>query len=119
MNKPFVGKHYVVALKGWPELSARERIAAEVRFATEFERALGGADAIPDSWAAYLDALEADPGPDDVQAARCAFVQAQRRAAAAGWSSLAAPPADAHFKLETDAAAGQISEVADRYFARR
>jgi hypothetical protein len=118
MNKPFFGKHYVVALKGWPELSARERIAAEVRFATEFERALGGVEDLPEASAAYLDALEADPGPDDVQAARCAFVQAQQTATAAGWSGLAKPPADAYFKLETEAA-GQIGDVADSYFAHR
>lgn len=115
MNDPFIGQHYVVALKGWPELPARERIAAEVRFATEFECALGGAEAIPEAWTAYMDALEA--GTDDPGVAECAFVRARESAAVAGWQGLAKPPG-AYFALETEGD-HQVSEIENSYFAGR
>lgn len=54
---------YTVALQGWPELPATNRIAAEVRFISEFERALGGLEGIAPAYAEEEEAYGALTGP--------------------------------------------------------
>jgi hypothetical protein len=51
---------YTVALQDARDLPQRERIAAEVRFATELERRLGGADNVAQVYAAWVAASETD-----------------------------------------------------------
>ena len=77
---------YSVRLASWPELPVRERIAAEVRYAVELERAFG----TPEQVCVAL--LEA----------RDAVRQAERAAQVAGWRGLPDRPADAAFQLSVE-----------------
>jgi hypothetical protein len=51
---------YTVALQDARDLPQRDRIAAEVRFATELERRLGGAQGVAQVYAAWVAASETE-----------------------------------------------------------
>jgi hypothetical protein len=64
MNKP-----YIVALQEARDLSLRQRIQAEVRFAAELERALGGEDAVAETYRCWISASQVDTSELDAQTA--------------------------------------------------
>jgi hypothetical protein len=51
-------KPYTVSLQDFPGLPIPNRIAAEVRYVRELERALGGPDAVPKVYEAWVEASE-------------------------------------------------------------
>jgi hypothetical protein len=85
MNKP-----YTVALQEAPGLPVRDRIEAEVRFARELERALGGEDAVAETYRSWINANEADASELDAQTAEKAvrWPRAAEVATRAGLSKL-------------------------------
>lgn len=97
MDKP-----YTVALIGWPELPAAAKIAAEVRFATEFERLLGGSDRVMPAWVEHEITVEEIRGPADMRPLETAYAQAIAAASDAGWRGLAERPLGAAFRVWTD-----------------
>jgi hypothetical protein len=82
MNKP-----YIVALQEARDLSLRQRIQAEVRFAAELERALGGEDAVAETYRCWISASQVDTSELDAQTATNA-VRWPRAAEAATRSAL-------------------------------
>lgn len=97
MDKP-----YSVALQGVEGLPGAERIAAEMRFIRELERAIGGSDAVSHVYRAWLDACEADPTELSNETSSLAvkwpkaFAAAQR----AGLKNIG--ESDAHFELRLE-----------------
>jgi hypothetical protein len=94
MNKP-----YTVALQEAPGLPVRDRIEAEVRFARELERALGGEDAVAETYRSWINASEADANELDAQTAEKAvrWPRAADAATRAGLSKLGF--AEAYFEV--------------------
>lgn len=97
MDKP-----YTVALLGWPELPAPARIAAEVRFIIEFERALGGLDGIAQAYAEQEEVIESLQGPDDLRPLHTSWARSKEIAALAGWRGLPERPSGACFRIDIE-----------------
>ena len=76
---------YAVSLQNWPDLGAPDRIAAEVRYAIELERAFGTPEQVCQAWG---DATEAG-----------AWQQAEHSATQADWRGLPVRPAHACFQV--------------------
>ncbi|MDB5941862.1 MAG: hypothetical protein JWQ13_1428 [Ramlibacter sp.] len=98
-------KPYTVALNDAAELPVAERIAAEVRFIKEIERALGGADEVVRVYRAWIDASESDASELDGESASLAvrWPKAMTAAARAGMRNLGEMP-EAHFELRLERA---------------
>jgi hypothetical protein len=82
MNKP-----YTVALQEARDLPVRDRIDAEVRFARELERTLGGEDAVADVYRSWITANESEATHLDTDTAEKA-VRWPRAADAASHAAL-------------------------------
>jgi hypothetical protein len=97
MNKP-----YCVALQEAPDLPMRDRIEAEVRFARELERALGGEEAVAETYRSWINATEADANELDAQTAEKAvrWPRAAEAATRAGLSKLGF--AEAYFEVRLE-----------------
>lgn len=93
-------KPYTVALQEARDLPMRERIEAEVRFAKELERALGGEDAVAEVYKAWLDASESEANQIDTSTAMKAvrWPRAADAARQAGFSKLG-DIGEAHFEV--------------------
>ncbi|RYX97021.1 MAG: hypothetical protein EOO28_04510 [Comamonadaceae bacterium] len=53
---------YTVTLQGMDDLPSAERMASEIRFIRQLEKALGGADGVLSVYGAWRDASESEPG---------------------------------------------------------
>lgn len=97
MHKP-----YTVALLGAHNLPVRDRIEAEVRFARELERVLGGGEYVAESYAAWLRVNECEASHIDretsISAAR--WPVAMNAAIQAGLSRLNNVSSQFHVRLE-------------------
>lgn len=100
--EPVMDKPYTVALMGWPDVPAAARIAAEVRFATEFERILAGVAGIMAAWVENEEVIESLAGPDDMRLLSTAWARALEGAADAGWRGMPERPARACFRVVTE-----------------
>lgn len=101
---------YTVALNDAPELPVAERIAAEVRFAREIEKALGGADEVVRVYRAWLEASECEAGQLDGESAALAvrWPKAMGDATRSGLRN-AGEMSEAHFELRLErAGAGSL-----------
>ena len=98
MNKP-----YTVALADAADLPVAHRISAEVRFITEIERALGGADEVALVYRAWLEASECQANDVDAQSAVLAvrWPKAMDAATRAGMRNLG-DIGEAHFQLRLE-----------------
>jgi hypothetical protein len=96
-------KPYIVALHEARDLPVRERIEAEVRFARELERALGGEQAVAEVFKAWRDASESDANELDRVTAEKAvrWPRAVDAATQAGFSKLGAM-GEAHFEIRLE-----------------
>jgi hypothetical protein len=94
---------YTVALQDGRDLPTRERIDAEVRFARELERALGGKEAVAEVYKAWMDASEFEANQIDnstaVKAVR--WPRAFDAARQAGFSKLG-DIGEAHFEVRLE-----------------
>jgi hypothetical protein len=104
MNKP-----YTVAIHEARDLSVRERIDAEVRFARALERSLGGEQAVADVYRSWISANESDAGDLDVQTAEMAvrWPRAADAATQAGLSNVGMSEAYFEVRLERRPADGR------------
>lgn len=82
-NESLVTTLYTVALQESLDLPIRERTEAEVRFAKELERAVGGEDAVAEVYKAWLDVSESEANQIDSSTATKAV--RRHRPADAGW----------------------------------
>lgn len=91
---------YTVALQDGRDLPTRERIDAEVRFARELERALGGEEAVADVYRAWVEASESEANQIDTSTAVKAvrWPRAVDAATRAGFSKLG-DVGEAHFEI--------------------
>ena len=93
---------YTVTLQGFDDLPAAERIACELRFIKELEKALGGADGVVSVYGAWRDASESEPGELSAATSNLAmkwpkaFESAQR----SGLKNVG--ESDAHFELRVE-----------------
>lgn len=96
-------KPYTVALQQATDLPIRERIEAEVRFAKELERALGGEDAVAEVYKAWLDASESEANQIDTSTATKAvrWPKAAEAARQAGFRKLG-DIGEAHFEIRLE-----------------
>jgi hypothetical protein len=99
----FMTRPYTVALRDAPELPAAERIAAEVRFIKEIERALGSADDVALIYRAWIDASESEANELDAESAALAFrwPKAMTGATRAGLRNVS-ETSEAHFELRLE-----------------
>lgn len=104
MEKPFT-----VALAEARDLPVSERIAAEVRFVREIERALGDADEVVRVYRAWVDASENDATNVDKATAMLAsrWPKAAEGAHRAGFRDIG-DIGEAHFEMRLTRAAGTV-----------
>ena len=95
MDKP-----YSVSLQGMDDLPAAEKIASEVRFIKEIERALGGAEAVVSVYRAWREASEneATEVRQETWALAKQWAKAFETAQRAGLKNIG--EGDAHFELQ-------------------
>jgi hypothetical protein len=94
---------YTVALQDGRDLPTRERIDAEVRFARELERVLGGEDGIAEVYRAWMEASESEANQIDTSTATKAvrWPRAFDAARQAGFSKLG-DIGEAHFEVRLE-----------------
>jgi hypothetical protein len=97
MNKP-----YTVALQEAGDLPMRDRIEAEVRFVHQIERALGGEEAVAETYRSWIDASECEANALDAQTAEKAvrWPRAADSATQAALSNLGI--AEAYFEVRLE-----------------
>ena len=116
---------YAVSLKGWPELSTAQRIAAEIRYAVELERMLGSPVKILEAWWEHYAALEVQDANMDANTPPLVspWSWAEESAERAGWMGLENRPERAAFKVwvegeedvyETEGRVGSSASDEDR-----
>jgi hypothetical protein len=92
---------YTVALRDYPELPSKERMAAEARYVRVLERKLGGAEVVADALRAVMQLEESDGGE----------ARAEDRTLAAQWTKAANAAREAGYQ--------GLGEVDGAYFEVR
>jgi hypothetical protein len=105
LQEIFMTRPYTVALRDAPELPSAERIAAEVRFIKEIERALGSAEDVARIYRAWVDASESVANELDAESASLAvrWPKAMTAATRAGLRNVS-EMSEAHFELRLERA---------------
>lgn len=95
-------KPYIVALQDASALPPPIRIEAEVRFARELERALGGEEAVAEALSSWMEASESEASTLDAATAASAvrWPRAVEAATRAGLSKLG--ECEAYFEVRLD-----------------